>query len=194
MVGHLKQGRLRGLVGRAGPRARGAVDRETLAGIYEQFHEPIYSYVYRRVNDVEMASDLAAEVFHRLLRSVQQKGFPECEMRAWLYRTAHNLVVDHYRRQTHRQHLPLEEDLVDGGEDPAGLVEQKANADRVRRALRHLTDAQQQVIALKFLQGLTNQEVAEILDRSVGAIKLLQHRGLAALQRHLAADEEKVRT
>ena len=194
MVGHLKQGRLRGLVGRAGPRARGAVDRETLAGIYEQFHEPIYSYVYRRVNDVEMASDLAAEVFHRLLRSVQQKGFPECEMRAWLYRTAHNLVVDHYRRQMHRQHLPLEEDLVDGGEDPAGLVEQKANADRVRRALQYLTDAQQQVIALKFLQGLTNQEVAEILDRSVGAIKLLQHRGLAALQRHLAADEEKVRT
>jgi len=194
MVGHLKQGRLRGLVGRAGPRARGAVDRETLAGIYEQFHEPIYSYVYRRVNDVEMASDLAAEVFHRLLRSVQQKGFPECELRAWLYRTAHNLVVDHYRRQTHRQHLPLEEDLVDGGEDPAGLVEQKANADRVRRALQYLTDAQQQVIALKFLQGLTNQEVAEILDRSVGAIKLLQHRGLAALQRHLAADEEKVRT
>jgi RNA polymerase sigma-70 factor (ECF subfamily) len=141
-----------------------------------------------------MASDLAAEVFHRLLRSVQQKGFPECEMRAWLYRTAHNLVVDHYRRQTHRQHLPLEEDLVDGGEDPAGLVEQKANTDRVRRALQYLTDAQQQVIALKFLQGLTNQEVAEILDRSVGAIKLLQHRGLAALQRHLAADEEKVRT
>jgi RNA polymerase sigma-70 factor (ECF subfamily) len=194
MVGHPKQGRLRSLVGRAASRGRGrSADRETLAGIYEQFHEPIYSYVYRRVSDVEMASDLAAEVFHRLLRSVQKDGLPECEMRAWLYRTAHNLVVDHYRRQAHRQHLPLEEDLVDGGDDPAGLVERKASAARVQQALEHLTEAQQQVIVLKFLQGLTNQEVAEILERSVGAIKLLQHRALAALQRHLAADEEKVR-
>jgi len=193
MVSHLKQERLRG-AGRAGSSVqRWSAWREKLAGIYDQYYPPIYSYVYRRVSDVETASDLTAEVFSRLLRVGQGDGFPEQQVRAWLYRTAHNLVIDHYRRQAHRQHLSLEEELVDGGEDPAGVVERRASAARVRAALQHLTSAQQQVIVLKFLQGLSNQEVAEILHRSVGAIKLLQHRALAALQRHLAADEEKVR-
>ena len=193
MVSHLKQERLRG-AGRAGLSVqRRSACREKLAGIYDQYYPPIYSYVYRRVSDVETASDLTAEVFSRLLRVAQGDGFPEQQVRAWLYRTAHNLVIDHYRRQAHRQHLSLEEELVEGGEDPAGVVERRASAAQVRAALQHLTSAQQQVIVLKFLQGLSNQEVAEILHRSVGAIKLLQHRALAALKRHLAADEEKVR-
>ena len=193
MVSHLKQGRLQ-RAGRAGSSVqRRSACREKLAGIYDRYHQPIYSYVYRQVSDVETASDLTAEVFSRLLRVAQGDGFPEQQVRAWLYRTAHNLVIDHYRRQAHRQHLSLEEELVEGGEDPAGVVERRASAAQVRAALQHLTSAQQQVIVLKFLQGLSNQEVAEILHRSVGAIKLLQHRALAALQRHLAADEEKVR-
>jgi len=193
MVSHLKQGRLQ-RAGRAGSSVqRRSACREKLAGIYDQYYQPIYSYVYRQVSDVETASDLTAEVFSRLLRVAQGDGFPEQQVRAWLYRTAHNLVIDHYRRQAHRQHLSLEEELVEGGEDPAGVVERRASAAQVRAALQHLTSAQQQVIVLKFLQGLSNQEVAEILHRSVGAIKLLQHRALAALQRHLAADEEKVR-
>jgi RNA polymerase sigma-70 factor (ECF subfamily) len=193
MVSHLKQGRLQG-TGRAGSSVqRRSACQEKLAGIYDQYYQPIYSYVYRRVSDVETASDLTAEVFHRLLRVAQGSDFPKQQVRAWLYRTAHNLVIDHYRRQANRQHLSLEEELVEGGEDPASVVERRASAAQVRAALQHLTSAQQQVIVLKFLQGLSNQEVAEILHRSVGAIKLLQHRALAALQRRLAPDEEKVR-
>ncbi len=192
MVSHLKRERLQRVREASSSLQRRAAFRDVLAGIYDRYYEPIYSYVYRRVSDVDTASDLTAEIFARMLRAAQGDDFPEQQVRAWLYRTAHNLVVDHYRRQAHRQHLSLDEALVEGGEDPAGVVEWNASVARVRGALRQLTSAQQQVIELKFLHGLSNQEAAEIMHRSVGAVKLLQHRALAALQRHLAADEEKV--
>ena len=192
MVSHLKQGRLQRAQGGSASLQRRAALRELLAGIYDRYYEPIYSYVYRRVSDVETATDLTAEIFARMLRAAQGADMTEQQARAWLYRAAHNLVVDHYRRQAHRQHLPLDEGLVEGGQDPAGVVERSVSVDEVRAALCQLTSAQQQVIELKFLQGLSNQEAAEIMHRSVGAIKLLQHRALAALQRHLAVDEGKV--
>jgi RNA polymerase sigma-70 factor (ECF subfamily) len=193
MVSHLKQGRLQRVREASTSLQRQAATREKLAGIYGRYYEPIYSYVYRRVSDVETASDLTAEIFARMLRAAQGDDFPEEQVRAWLYRTAHNLVVDHYRRQAHRQHVALEETVIEGGEDPAGVAERSASAARVHAALQQLTSAQQQVIELKFLQGLSNQETAEIMHRTVGAVKLLQHRALAALQRHLGADEGKVR-
>lgn len=193
MVSHLKQGRLQRVREASASLQRRAAYRDKLAGIYDRYYEPIYSYVYRRVSDVDTASDLTAEIFARMLRAAQGDDFPEQQARAWLYRTAHNLVVDHYRRRAHRQHLALEETMIEGGEDPAGVAEQNASAAGVHAALEQLTSAQQQVIELKFLQGLSNQETAEIMHRSVGAVKLLQHRALAALQRHLEAGEEKVR-
>ena len=100
-------------------------------------------------------------------------------------------MVDFYRRQQHRQHLPLDEELASARDDPAKTAEQRLSAAQVRAALRQLTADQQQVIALKFLEGLSNQEVAAILDKPVGAIKSLQHRAMAALQRQLAPDKEK---
>jgi RNA polymerase sigma-70 factor (ECF subfamily) len=109
-----------------------------------------------------------------------------------LYRTAANCVVDHYRRQQHRQHLTLKEELVDAHNDPETMAENHISAETVRAALHHLTPDQQQVIILKFLEELSNQEAADILDKPVGAVKSLQHRALAALQRRLNAVQEKV--
>jgi RNA polymerase sigma-70 factor (ECF subfamily) len=141
---------------------------------------------------VETARDLAAEVFHRLLRTVQSGGSPDRHPKAWLYRTAHNIVVDHYRRQQHRRHLPLDDELININDDPAGAAERRLSAAQVRAALEHLTPDQRQVIVLKFLEGLSNQEVAAVIDKPVGAVKSLQHRGLAALQRQLAPDKETI--
>jgi RNA polymerase sigma-70 factor (ECF subfamily) len=168
------------------------LDRNRLAAIYDEYYQPIYVYVYRRVGDVESARDLAAEVFHRLVGAAQKGNGPDRYPKAWLYRTAHNLVVDHYRRQTHRQHLPLNEELTSSGDDPGAAAERQISADRVRMALRKLTPDQQQVIILKFLQGLSNQEVAAVLDKKVGAVKALQHRALAALKRQMTPDKDGV--
>ena len=167
-------------------------DGDTLAAIYDEYYQAIYRYVYRQVGDVETARDLTAEVFHRLLRAVKNGSSPERHPAGWLYRTAHNIVVDHYRRQQHRRHLPLDEELVNADDDPAGTAERRLSAAQVRAALQHLTPDQQQVIVLKFLEGLSNQEVAGVLGKPVGAVKSLQHRALAALQRRLAPDKEKI--
>ena len=172
-------------------RAR-AFDQTALATIYDDYHQPIYRYIYRQVSDVETARDLTSEVFHRLLKSLQKGKGPDQNLQAWLYRTAYNCVVDHYRRQQHRQHLSLQEELVDARDDPETLAEDHISAEAVRAALYQLTSDQQQVIILKYLEGLSNQETADILDKPVGAVKSLQHRALAALQRQLSAVQEKV--
>jgi RNA polymerase sigma-70 factor (ECF subfamily) len=169
-----------------------ALDRARLAAIYDEYYQPIYRYVYRQVGEVETARDLTADVFHRLLRTVETGGYPDQHVSAWLYRTAHNLVVDHYRRQEHRRHLPLDEELVNINDDPAGAAEQRLSAAQVRAAVQYLTPDQQQVIVLKFLEGLSNQEVADVLGKPVGAVKSLQHRALAALQRELAPAKEMI--
>lgn len=169
-----------------------ALDGDRLAAIYDEYYQPIYRYVYRQVVDVETARDLTAEVFHRLLRVAQSGNSPERHPKAWLYRTAHNIVVDHYRRQQHRRHLPLDDELINANDDPVGTAERHLSAAQVRAALQHLTPDQRQVIVLKFLEGLSNQEVAVVLDKPVGAVKSLQHRGLAALQRQLVPDKETI--
>jgi RNA polymerase sigma-70 factor (ECF subfamily) len=172
-------------------RAR-ALDTDILAGIYDEYHPLIYRYIFRRVGKVETAQDLSAGVFQRFLQALDEGGGPERNLRAWLYRTAHNAVVDHYRRQEHRQHLPLKENVVDGGNSPARLTEERLTTARLREALRTLTPDQQQVVVLKFVEGLSNREVATILGKSEGAVKSLQHRALAALGRRLEETEERM--
>lgn len=166
-------------------------DREALSAIYDDYHLPLYRYIYRRVGDVDEARDLTADVFQRFLDAVQRGIGPQEHLRAWLYRAAHNAVVDCYRRRAHRRHLPLpDEDFIDDGDDPDRAAESHLLADDVRGALGALTPDQQQVIALKFLAGFSNQETADTLDKPVGAVKALQHRALAALRRALQLPEE----
>ena len=169
-----------------------ACDRNTLAAIYDDYHQPIYRYIYRQVGEVETTRDLTSEVFGRFLQALQNGNGPDQNLKAWLYRAAHNIVVDHYRRRQFRQHLPLDEQLVSDNGDPAGIAENHISAERVRAALQALTPNQQQVINLKFLEGLSNQETADVLNKPVSAIKSLQHRALAALQRQLSPVRKKV--
>lgn len=166
--------------------------KATLAAIYDQYHGLIYRYLYRQVGDTELARDLAADVFRRLLAAVREGRNSPDNLKAWLYRTAHNLLVDYYRRQQYRNHLPLADDLVDIGDDPALAAEFNISAQQVRTALRQLTSEQRQVITLKYLEGLSNQEVSVIVGKPVGAIKALQHRALEALRRQLAPDQKVI--
>lgn len=169
-----------------------ATDRAALTAAYDQFHLPIYRYIYRQVGEVETARDLAAETFRHLLTAVKLGNGPHDNLKAWLYQTAHHLVIDYYRRQKHRNHLPLVEDLIDLGDDPARSVEGRLTAGQVRTALHGLTPEQQQVIVLKYLEGLSNAEVAEITGKPIGAVKSLQHRALVALRSELTRKQEKV--
>lgn len=161
------------------------IKQNTLIDIYDQYHQPIYRFVYFKTSNVEVARDLTADVFQRLVKTMEHDEMAIEKVAPWLYRAAQNIVIDHYRKQSFRQHLPLSEALVDESDAPEDLVEQKLSAQVIKTALQLLTPEQKQVIELKFLQELTNKEAAEIMDKPISAVKALQHRAVAALKRHL---------
>lgn len=161
-------------------------DRTALTAVYDLYHPLLYRYITRQVSDGETARELTAVVFERFLAALKNGNGPETQLKAWLYRTAHNLVIDHYRRQAHRNHLPLPEILPSGSDSPGQLAERHLLGEQVITALQTLTPEQQQVLTLKFLEGFSNAEVADLMHKPIGAIKALQHRGLARLQNILA--------
>lgn len=170
-------------------RAR-AFDKSAITAIYDSFHPKIYRYIYRQVGEVEMSRDLTAEVFRRFLQAIKKGNGPENQLQAWLYRTAHNIVIDFYRRQQHRNHLELIDTIPGADSELEWVVDQHLLEQTLRKAIHALTPEQQQVITLKFLEGFSNGEVAEIMKKPVGAVKSLQHRALNALQRHLTPSRE----
>ena len=169
-----------------------AYDRRTLAEIYDEYQPLIYRYISRQVEEMETARDLTADVFNRFLSTLEKGQGPDKSLKSWLYRSAHNIVIDHYRRREFRDHLPLSDQLPANGADPAQEVENLLAAARVRKALETLTPDQRQVVTLKFLAGLSNAEVAEIMEKPLSAVKSLQHRGLASLQRQLIPAKENI--
>jgi RNA polymerase sigma-70 factor (ECF subfamily) len=163
-----------------------ALDEPALSAIFETYYPLLYRYIYHHVRHRSMAEDLAAEVFSRMLEQLAKGRGPKQHLRAWLYRVAHNLVVDHARRQVHRDHDPLDEGMVSAEHDVEMEVHGTILQQQAGAALQRLTPMQRAVIILKYLEGYTNQEVSSILELSVGAVKALQHRGLASMRRYLA--------
>jgi RNA polymerase sigma-70 factor, ECF subfamily len=165
-------------------------DEEALTEIYDAFAPMIYRYIYRKTGDVETAQDLTAETFQHFLEALKRETGPREHLSGWLYRVAHNLVVDFYRSQP--TDLPACVDDMEIGceaaqEDRVALEER---AKRARNAIRQLTPLQQQVVALRYLEELSLQEVARALERTVGSIKSLQHRAIDSLQRILEESYE----
>lgn len=164
------------------------LDESALAEIFDTYYVSLYRYIYTHVGHVETAEDLAAEVFHRLLAGLHNGRGPRRRLKPWLFRVAHNVVVDDIRRQSHRNHLPLDEHVALLDESPVDeQAEQAVLMAATQQALAHLTPKQRAVITLKFVAGMDNAEVAHSLSLPVGAVKALQHRGLAALRRTLSS-------
>jgi RNA polymerase sigma-70 factor (ECF subfamily) len=136
------------------------------------------------VQDHGLAEDLTGEVFTRMVASLPDYRLRGIPFRAWLYRIARNLVVDHYRRESGRVSVPLShvESTGETGSNPASIIEQKLTLERVQRALAKLDPSQQEVVVLRFLLGLSLREVALNLGKTVAAVKSLQHRGLKAVR------------
>jgi len=166
-----------------------SLDETALGTVFDTYYPRLYRYVYQHLRHQATAEDLAAEVFTRLLEHLAGGGGPRQYLQAWLYRVAHNLVVDESRRQVYRDHELLEEWMTTGRQDVVGDVQQALAWQRARAALAELTPQQRAVIVLKFLEGCSNKEVARVLETSEGAVKSLQHRGLAAMRRALEQAE-----
>ena len=155
------------------------------AEIYDLHQPTIYRYIFYHVGDVATAEDLTSEVFVRLVERIDSFTYRGRPLLAWLYTIARNLVMDYHRRAGRSLLLSLDEQLVAGTPDPEEAVEHTLTQRRLAAAIACLTDDQRQVILLKFVEGLDGETVARTLGKSVGAVKSLQHRALAALRRIL---------
>jgi RNA polymerase sigma-70 factor (ECF subfamily) len=151
--------------------------------LYLQHHEHIFRFIWSRVQDAPLAEDLTGEVFTRMVANLPNYQDRSLPFRAWLYQIAHNLIVDHHRKESSAQAL---KDVTEPhGELPEEKAETALTLERVQHALEKIDSAQREVIELRFLAELSLEEVATVMDKSVAAVKALQHRGLASLRTHL---------
>lgn len=157
-------------------------DPVALGQIYDAYAQRIFRYLFRRLGSTSLAEDLTADVFLRVVEASGTPRFCQGSLAPWLYRLAHNRLVDHFRQHGELP-LPEDYDMADEGRDDLQVHRQE-----LRLAVRTLTPDQQQVVVLKFLEGLSNSEIAVAMDKPEGAIKSLQHRALDALRRLLEAD------
>ena len=169
-----------------------AGNTEAFGALYDAYMERIYRFVYFRVEDQQTAEDITAQVFVKAWSNLDRFSFSRTPYLAWLYTIAHNAVIDHYRT---RKITTALDDVRLSQPDQAEAVENQidltAEMKLVKEALRTLTEDQQKVLSLKFIEGLSNHEIARHLGKREGAIRALQMRGLQALARLL---EEKMAT
>jgi len=159
-----------------------SLDPTALGQIYDTYYSRIYAYIYHRIGDARAAEDLAADVFVHMLEAVRDQKAWRTSLTGWLYRIAHNLVIDYYRRRSKREGPPLDERIVGTADEHKLSLEALLTRERLRMTIQRLTEEQQQVIFLRFVEDLSNAEVAEVLGKTEGAIKALQHRALTTLR------------
>jgi RNA polymerase sigma-70 factor, ECF subfamily len=158
-------------------------DRQALAEIYDLFSSGLYRYAMRLLGDPQLAEECVAETFSRFLHALQARKGPRDFLQAYLYRVAHNWITDLYRRDPPLDEL--ESDQPDSGPSPETAAENNLRDMCLQKAILRLTPEQQQVILLKFVEEWENEAIAKVLEKPVGAVKSLQHRALASLQRIL---------
>jgi RNA polymerase sigma-70 factor (ECF subfamily) len=161
------------------------LDSKAISAIYEQYFPEIYRYIRYRLNDQYVAEDIASDVFVRLLQAVQNNRGPHSNLKAWLIATASHIVTDHIRRTYRRPTEVLPEDVTDPASLPGDEYDRREESRDFRQAFSRLTAEQQHVLSLRFGDGYSLEETATLLKKKVNAVKALQFRALAALQRNI---------
>lgn len=157
-----------------------SADPQALAAIYEQYAPAIFRYAYYRLGDPELARDVQSDVFLRMIESIDRYEDRGWSISAWLYRIAHARTIDVLRRIDRQPQVPLEawSALADGPDEALDLTADRA---ALRKAMARLNPCQRRVVLLRFVYGLSIEETARQMGRSVGSVKALQHRATARL-------------
>ena len=162
-----------------------AGDQSAFAELYEKYYDQIFRYVSFKCGSRLEAEDLTGEVFLRMLESIDRFRFQGFPFTSWLYRIAHNLVVDNFRRKGRKPTVPLDKVLHFSSEKD-GEMENQAQISwsmgEVVEAMSSLTDLQREVITLRFVAGLSIAETADAVGRKENAVKALQHAGIRKLR------------
>jgi len=168
-------------------------DEEAFTQLYEEHFDKIYRYVALRIGNKTEAEDMTQQVFLNALQSISSFKWKGIPFSAWLFRIAHNQVVDYLRKKTKQATAPLYESLISSGSNPQLMAEHKLDIEQLVSATKQLTRAQREVISLRFAGELPVAQVAKVMSRSQGAVKALQRSAIVALRKVLlvAEDNEK---
>jgi RNA polymerase sigma-70 factor (ECF subfamily) len=162
-------------------------DQVALTQIYEENFDKIYRYVVLKIGDRAEAEDMTQQVFLNALKSIDRYKFKGMPFSSWLFRIAHNQVVDYYRKKGRATTVPIDDVILPGYDNPGRDAERKMEIEEVKQATQQLTSAQREVISLRFAGELSIAEVARVMGKSEGAIKALQHAAIISLRKIMSA-------
>ena len=168
-----------------------ARDREAFGALYDRHVVRVYRHIYYMVGNAAEAEDLTAQAFLQAWQAIERYQVRGAPFVSWLLRIAHNLGVSYLRSRREGAELP--ETLVDHNRhnNPEEVLHQRLEGDRVREAILRLRDEQRQVIMLRFVEDLEYREVAEIVGKSVAAVRVIQHRALNSLRKQMGRRRPK---
>ncbi|MFQ6122295.1 MAG: sigma-70 family RNA polymerase sigma factor [Dehalococcoidales bacterium] len=162
-------------------------DQAALTQIYEENFDRIYRYIVLKIGEKTEAEDMAQQVFLSAFKNISSFKYKQIPFSSWLFRIAHNQVVDYLRKRSKRVTVPLSEALARSSIDPRLEVERSLDIEQLVSATKQLTKAQREVISLRFAGELSVAQVAKDMGKSEGAIKALQHSAMVSLRKILSA-------
>lgn len=169
-------------------------DYEAYGEIYTAFLDRIFRYVFYQVKDKMIAEDLTEEIFIKAWRAISSYKGKRQSFSTWLYRIAHNHVIDYFRSNHHNESLAMEGfdnmDILGNVIDPEQEAEKYWIQQELSELISCLPSQQKQVVILKFIECLDNREIEQIVGKSQGAIRIMQMRALATLQQKLSKEEQ----
>lgn len=167
-------------------RAR-SLEQEALTEIHERYYTPIYRYISFRVSEPQTVEDLTSEVFLRLLSALRDRNAPQNTLKGWLYGVANNIVKEYYRQKKRANLAALDESISSNNQSLTQQLDSKLLGEKLLMIIKDLTEEQQNVIALRFGFDMPIKEVAELMGKSEGSVKMLQARAIASLSNRIPA-------
>jgi RNA polymerase sigma-70 factor, ECF subfamily len=160
-------------------------DKDAFSVLYQEYVQPVYRYIYVRVgNNTEQTEDLTQEVFFKALKNINRYRYNGNTFGSWLFRIAHNIVIDYYRQSKKNKSIPLNESItIIADDDPETMVEQHMEMVEVKTMVEKLPAKQREVISLRFGSGLSVAETAAAIGKTEGTVKKLQFVALARLKK-----------
>lgn len=162
-------------------------DRAAWDEIFQRHYQRVYVFVFCRIGDAHAAEDLTADVFVEAWRGIGRFEYRGVPLISWLYRIAHNLIGDFFKKRNRSRTQPLDHERSQLA-DPRDEAENVALWESISTAFRKLTLEQQQVLASRFIEGLTLSETASLMGKKENAVKALEFRALKSVRRILGAE------
>lgn len=156
-------------------------DKEAISELYRSHAQLLYRYIFYRVPTSADAEDLTAEVFLKMVEGLPSYQLTGVPFEAWLYRIAAARITDFYRRTKRRPQSELSDNLSDSRPAPEEEMQRSQEMEALRQVLKNFDEDEQTILLLRFVERKSHKEVADILGKSVSAVKSTQHRVLVQL-------------